>query len=47
MINGNVEVEIYYFIFDDGDLFLLCSDGLMDMVDEWVIVEMIESYEDF
>jgi serine/threonine protein phosphatase PrpC len=44
-----VEVEHSVLPLEDGDLFLLCSDGLVDMAEDWMVREILttgESLED-
>ncbi len=36
-----VEVDTVQHELEEGDIFLLCSDGLSDMVDDWKIEEML------
>ena len=42
-IDEGVEVEINDFAVEDGDLYLMCSDGLSDMVDDGVIAEALQA----
>ncbi len=37
-----VEVELHRHLTEVGDVYLLCSDGLTDMVDDFVIQELLE-----
>jgi serine/threonine protein phosphatase PrpC len=41
-----VEVEHRVLAMEPGDIFMLCSDGLVDMVDDWMVREMMTSGED-
>src|SRR5215831_16176325 len=44
-----VEVEHKVVDVEDGDVYLLCSDGLVDMAEDWMVLEMLtagESLED-
>ena len=41
-----VEVEHRVLAMEPGDTFMLCSDGLVDMVDDWMVREMMTSGED-
>jgi protein phosphatase len=45
-LHEHVEVEHRRISLENGDLFLLCSDGLIDMVDDWMVREMITSGDD-
>jgi PPM family protein phosphatase len=42
----DVDVDTFSVRAEDGDLFLLCSDGLTDMVSEDSILDVIERYRD-
>jgi serine/threonine protein phosphatase PrpC len=41
----DVDVDAYVIEAEVGDVFLLCSDGLTDMVDDQAILETVERYE--
>ena len=45
-LHENVEVEHHDMALAPNDLFLLCSDGLIDMVDDWMVREMVTSGDD-
>lgn len=45
--NNSVETDIYEFDVLDGDVILLCSDGLVNMLDDGVILSMITECGDF
>ena len=40
-----VEVDHNIVALEDGDLFLLCSDGLVDMAEDWMVREMLTAGE--
>jgi protein phosphatase len=40
-----VEVEHRIVELEDGDVYLLCSDGLVDMADDWMVREMLTAGE--
>jgi PPM family protein phosphatase len=42
----DVDVDTFTIEPEDGDLFLICSDGLTDMVDDATIIEAIERHRD-
>jgi PPM family protein phosphatase len=42
----DVDVDTFTIEPEDGDLFLICSDGLTDMVDDGTIIEAIERHRD-
>lgn len=42
----DVDVDTFTIDPEDGDLFLICSDGLTDMVDDGTIIEAIERHRD-
>jgi protein phosphatase len=42
-LHENVDVEHTVMPLESGDLLLLCSDGLIDMVDDWMVREMVTS----
>jgi protein phosphatase len=42
----DVDVDAFTVAAEAGDVFLLCSDGLTDMVDDDAILELIERYRD-
>lgn len=44
-LRERVEVDHRVFALEAGDLFLLCCDGLTDMVDDWMIKEMMADAE--
>ena len=41
-LREEVEVEHRTMAMEPGDMFLLCSDGLTDMVDDWILKELLE-----
>lgn len=41
-----VEVDHQSVALQDGDVYLLCSDGITDMVEDWMIREMLTSGDD-
>ena len=43
-LEDDVEVDLIGSTLYDGDLFLMCSDGLSDLVDDRVIAETIQQY---
>ncbi len=45
-LHENVEVEHNVMAIESGDIYMLCSDGLIDMVDDWMIREMMTTDED-
>lgn len=45
--NNSVETDIYEFDVLDDDVILLCSDGLVNMLDDGVILSMITECPDF
>ncbi len=45
-LHEHVEVEHNTVPLQPNDLFLLCSDGLIDMVDDWMVREMVTSGDD-
>jgi PPM family protein phosphatase len=45
-LHDQVEVEHRRVPLEAGDTFLLCSDGLVDMVDDWMVREMMTSGDD-
>jgi len=45
-LRDNVEVDHRRMALEHGDVFLLCCDGLTDMVEDWMIREMITSGDD-
>ncbi len=42
-----VDVDTYEFLIKDGDIILLCSDGLINMVDDEKILSIITNSKDF
>jgi serine/threonine protein phosphatase PrpC len=42
-LKPQVEVDQKVVAMEDGDLYLLCSDGLVDMVQDWILQEMLTS----
>src|SRR5438045_6427992 len=42
----DVDVDAFTIAANEGDVFLLCSDGLTDMVDDEDILEVVERYRD-
>lgn len=40
-LHEEVEVDHKAITMEHGDMFLLCSDGLTDMVDEWILKELL------
>lgn len=46
-INNSVETDIYEFLLKKEDILLLCSDGLVNMVEDEKILSIITSSEDF
>jgi protein phosphatase len=40
-LREELEVEHRAAAMEDGDLYLLCSDGLTDMVDDWILRELL------
>ena len=45
-LNADVEVDFYEFELSDGDLCLLCTDGLTDVVEDGTISTLIEQHYD-
>ena len=45
--NNSVETDIYEFDVFEGDVIFLCSDGLVNMIDDSVILSMITECSDF
>ena len=45
--NNSVETDFYEFEVLDGDVIMLCSDGLVNMLDDGVILSMITECRDF
>jgi protein phosphatase len=45
-LHAEVEVEHNVIEVEPDDLYLLCSDGLIDMADDWVVREMLSSGDD-
>jgi serine/threonine protein phosphatase PrpC len=45
-LHEHVEVDHRRISLEPNDTFLLCSDGLVDMVDDWMVREMMTSGED-
>jgi protein phosphatase len=45
-LHETVEVEHQRLLLENGDLFLCCSDGLSDMVEEWLIREVLMTSAD-
>jgi serine/threonine protein phosphatase PrpC len=45
-LREHVEVDHRMVSLENGDMFLLCSDGLVDMVDDWMLREMMTSGDD-
>lgn len=45
-LSESVEVETNFFEHEDGDIYLLCSDGLSDPVSEAQMTEILEKYAD-
>ena len=41
-LRDDVEVDHRAIAMEDGDVYLLCSDGLTDMVDDWILKELLE-----
>jgi protein phosphatase len=41
-LREEVEVDHRSIAMEDGDVYLLCSDGLTDMVDDWILKELLE-----
>ena len=44
-LDENVEIDHRVVAMEDGDVFLLCCDGLTDLVDDWMIREIMTSGE--
>ena len=42
-LKDNVEVEISELAMQNEDIFMMCSDGLTDLVEDWVIAEVISN----
>jgi len=42
-LGSHVEVETFYRTCKSGDVYLLCSDGLSDLVEDQEILELVES----
>jgi serine/threonine protein phosphatase PrpC len=45
-LHEDVEVDHRLVQVEDGDTFLLCSDGLVDMAEDWMVREMLTSVDD-
>jgi serine/threonine protein phosphatase PrpC len=45
-LHDQVEVDHRVVGIEDGDTYLLCSDGLIDMADDWMVREMLTSGDD-
>jgi protein phosphatase len=45
-LHGEVEVEHSVVEVEPDDVYLLCSDGLIDMTDDWMVREMLTSGDD-
>jgi protein phosphatase len=45
-LHAEVEVEHNVIEMEPGDVYLLCSDGLVDMADDWMVREMLTSGDD-
>jgi serine/threonine protein phosphatase PrpC len=45
-LHAEVEVEHSVVETEPGDVYLLCSDGLIDMTDDWMVREMLTSGDD-
>ena len=41
-LREEVEVDHRAIAMEEGDMYLLCSDGLTDMVDDWILKELLE-----
>jgi protein phosphatase len=41
-LREEVEVDHKPVAMEEGDIYLLCSDGLTDMVDDWILKELLE-----
>jgi PPM family protein phosphatase len=41
-LREDVEVDHRAIAMEEGDIYLLCSDGLTDMVDDWILKELLE-----
>lgn len=44
-LDDNVEVELHSWVYAPGDLYLLCSDGLTDMIDDQEISRVLRACE--
>ena len=45
-LQPTVEVETHFYEHEDGDIYILCSDGLSDPVKEPQMREIVEKYQD-
>jgi protein phosphatase len=45
-LRDQVEVDHRVIAMENGDMFLLCCDGLTDMVDDWMLKEMLSDAQD-
>jgi protein phosphatase len=42
-LDANVEIEHHTMVPEHGDVYLICCDGLSDLVDDWMIREIMTS----
>mgnify|MGYP002831551664 FL=1 len=45
-LEDDVDADLYLDMPMDGDLYMACSDGLSDLVDEWIIQNILQGNAD-